>query len=215
MSSQGHPVRRSGKELGIFSPKEICSLHADGRLRAGDEVGLVGGGWQDIDTFVKSMPKSPTASSMSTVASHTSIYFVIFKGQRHGPLEFSKIKAMMDAKLIDSTARLESVSAPGQSYSISSVVPISPSPVTNSVIPNPQSGSSISSAAPVASNLAKPKTSYLHLWWQTTLWIYLIMALLGFLSYNLSGLAAALGAGLLLAPIKGAFWAWIIWLFRK
>jgi hypothetical protein len=41
------------------------------------------------------------------------------------------------------------------------------------------------------------------------------MAVLGFLSNNVGGLAVALGAGLLLAPVKGAFWAWIIWLIRK
>lgn len=216
MSHQIHPVRRSGKQLGMFSSIEIRSLHAKGRLQSGDEVGLANGGWQPIDAFLKSLPLSQPAPS--SAMSHSSGYFVIFKGQRHGPLELSKIKAMVDANLLDSTAQLESVSSPGHHLSISSVVPNSPSPpvpTPNVMATSSQPGAASASFAPAAVNSTKSKGSYVTLWWQTTLWIYLIMALLGFLSYSLGGLAAALGAGLILAPIKGAFWAWIIWLFRK
>lgn len=62
---------------------------------------------------------------------------------------------------------------------------------------------------------SKPKVSYLKLWLMTTLWIYGIGSLLGFLSAGSYGLGMSLVLGLFLAPIKGAFWAWIIWLFKK
>lgn len=75
---------------------------------------------------------------------------------------------------------------------------------------------SVPAAAPSKSSAGtKPKVSYLKLWLKTTLWIYGIGCLLGFLSAGSYGLGMCLVLGLLLAPIKGAFWAWIIWLFKK
>ena len=41
------------------------------------------------------------------------------------------------------------------------------------------------------------------------------MAVLGYLNNRGSGLAAMMGAGVLLAPLKGAILAWIIWAVRK
>jgi hypothetical protein len=38
---------------------------------------------------------------------------------------------------------------------------------------------------------------------------------LGYLNAGESGLATAIGAGLILAPIKGLFWGWIYWLIKK
>jgi hypothetical protein len=68
---------------------------------------------------------------------------------------------------------------------------------------------------PASSGAKTNKVSYLNLWLKTTLWIYGIGLLLGFLAAGTYGLGVSLAAGLLLAPIKGAFWAWIIWLFKK
>lgn len=76
-------------------------------------------------------------------------------------------------------------------------------------------GASLTSAAPRATPAIKPKVSYLKLWLKTTLWIYGIGVLFGFLAAGAYGFGWCLGAGLILAPIKGAFWAWIIWLFKK
>jgi hypothetical protein len=76
------------------------------------------------------------------------------------------------------------------------------------------SASATKSTSPPAKP-AKSKVSYLNLWWKTSLWIYGIGAVFGYLAGNLSGFIAALLLGLLLAPIKGAFWAWIIWLFKR
>lgn len=66
-----------------------------------------------------------------------------------------------------------------------------------------------------SSRVTTNKVSYLNLWLKTTLWIYGIGLLLGFLAAGAYGFGASLVAGIFLAPIKGAFWAWIIWLFKK
>jgi hypothetical protein len=217
---QNHQVRRSGKNLGFFSPNEVSALYSKGKLLASDEVELTGGTWQLVDAFLTSMPSiTAVPSNLGPVASaRPSGYYVLFKGQRHGPLELSKIKAMVEANLLDSSATLESVTTPGQVVRIDSVVPMVPPPLPVSarvMAPNSQATYSLPILPSPAAQPAKPKVSYLTLWWKTTLWIYVIMAVLGFLSNNVAGLAVALGAGLLLAPVKGAFWAWIIWLIRK
>jgi hypothetical protein len=38
---------------------------------------------------------------------------------------------------------------------------------------------------------------------------------LGYLNSREAGLATAIGAGLILAPLKGLFWGWIYWLIKK
>lgn len=219
MANQTYTVRRAGVQLGSFSVREISALFAKGKLQATDEVGLVGGVWQTIEIFLKSIPQqqAPVAASPAMPARQSG-YFVTFKGQRHGPLELSKIKAMVEANLLDSSAQLENAASPGQLLNISSVIPIVPPPLPTQAgvsAASPQVAVANPATAPAVSSPVKPKVSYLNLWWKTTLWIYLIMAVLGFLTNNLAGLAIALGAGLLLAPLKGAFWAWIIWLIRK
>ena len=60
-----------------------------------------------------------------------------------------------------------------------------------------------------------PKLSYWACWWKATWVLFLLGCLLGFLNAGESGLAMAMGAGLLLAPIKGLFWGWIYWLIKK
>ncbi len=195
-------------------------MFSKGKLLASDEVGLSVGNWELVDAFLKSVPVPPPAPVVSTsiVSPRQSGYYVSFKGQRHGPLELSKIKAMVEANLLDSSATLESVTTPGHVVMIDSIVPVVPPPlpVAARVAPFAIQSSSVSPASPTpATQPVKPKVSFLNLWWKATLWIYGIMAVLGFLSNNLPGLAVALGAGLLLAPVKGAFWAWVIWLIRK
>jgi hypothetical protein len=219
MAIQTHAVRRSGNQLGVFSSREISALFSKGKLLASDEVGLSAGAWQPVEAFLRSVPApSPVPAGSASVASpRQSGYYVSFKGQRHGPLELSKIKAMVEANLLDSTATLESINSPGQVVMIDSVIPVVPPPLPVAARVVPLAGQatvSPSSPAP-ATQPVKPKVSFLNLWWKATLWIYGIMAVLGFLSNNLPGLAVALGAGLILAPLKGAFWAWIIWLIRK
>ncbi|PHX83396.1 MAG: hypothetical protein CK537_06005 [Flavobacteriales bacterium] len=220
MTNQTYAVKRAGNQLGVFSSKEISALFAKGKLLANDEVGLSAGGWQFVDVFLSSIPAASAGPVAPAPVSspRQSGYYVSFKGQRHGPLELSKIKAMVEANLLDSSATLESVAMPGQVVSIDSVVPVLPPPLP-AAAPVVAQYSTIVSPVPLLATSAgkptKPKVSYLSLWWKVTLWIYAIMAILGFLSNNLAGLAVALGAGLLLAPVKGAFWAWIIWLIRK
>lgn len=219
MANQTYTVRRAVTQLGSFSVREISALFAKGKLQATDEVGLAGGGWQSVEIFLKSIPQqqAPAAPSPATPGRQSG-YYVTFKGQRHGPLELSKIKAMVEANLLDSSAQLENAASPGQLVGIGSVIPIVPPPLppqAGVTAASPRSAVASPVTAPAVSSPVKPKVSYLNLWWKATLWIYLIMAVLGFLTNNLNGLAIALGAGLLLAPLKGAFWAWIIWLIRK
>lgn len=220
MANQTYAVRRAGNQLGVFSSREISALFAKGKLLSSDEVGLSTGGWQPVDAFLRSIPAASAGpfSPGPLSSPRQSDFYVSFKGQRYGPLELSKIKAMVEANLLDSSATLESVAMPGQVVSIDSVVPVVPPPLPSAapvVATNSPKVSPVPLLATSAGQPTKPKVSYLSLWWKTTLWIYAIMAVLGFLSNNVSGLAVALGAGLLLAPVKGAFWAWIIWLVRK
>jgi hypothetical protein len=41
------------------------------------------------------------------------------------------------------------------------------------------------------------------------------LVVIGFLGGNVDGMIGGLVVGLLVAPIKGAFWGWIIWLIKK
>jgi hypothetical protein len=60
-----------------------------------------------------------------------------------------------------------------------------------------------------------PKVTYWACWWHATWVLFLIGCVLGFLSAGEAGLATAIGAGLILAPIKGLFGGWIYWLIKK
>ena len=60
-----------------------------------------------------------------------------------------------------------------------------------------------------------PKITYWACWWKATWVLYLIGCVLGFLVAGPFGFGYALGAGLLLAPLKGLFWGWIYWLIKK
>ena len=60
-----------------------------------------------------------------------------------------------------------------------------------------------------------PKVTYWACWWRATWVIYLIGCVMGFLSGGGGGLGYAIGAGLILAPLKGLFWGWIYWLIKK
>ncbi len=220
MAHNPSPVRRAGNQLGVFSSKEISGLFSRGKLQADDEVCLPDGSWIPLGAYLKSAPATSPAGNAAapTVAPRQAGYYVFFKGQRHGPLELSKIKAMVMANLLDSSATLESTATPGQVVSIDSVVHSVPPPLPIAAPAGFPAGK-VAAARNIPPGPAtipvKAKVSYLSLWWKTTLWLYAIMAVLGYLSYNLPGLAYALGAGLILAPLKGAFWAWIIWLVRK
>jgi len=220
MANHASPVRRAGSQLGVFSSKEISGLLSQGRLRMDDEVCLPDGRWVPLGAYLKSAPATLSAGTFAVpvAAPRQTGFYVSFKGQRHGPLELSKIKAMVTANLLDSSATLESAAAPGHVISIDSVAHAVPPPLPIVAPSGFQAGqvAAVRNITPGTAALpVKPKLSYLNLWWKTTLWIYVIMAVLGYLSYNLPGLAVALGAGLILAPLKGAFWAWIIWLIRK
>jgi hypothetical protein len=60
-----------------------------------------------------------------------------------------------------------------------------------------------------------PKITYWACWWRATWVLFLIGCALGFLSAGGQGLAVSMGAGLILAPIKGFFWGWLYWLIKK
>jgi hypothetical protein len=60
-----------------------------------------------------------------------------------------------------------------------------------------------------------PRITYWACWWKATWVLFLIGCVLGYLNSREAGLATAIGAGLILAPIKGLFWGWIYWLIKK
>lgn len=147
-------------------------------------------------------------------------FYLHADGSRIGPLELSKITGMAQARLIDASARLEDVTQLGNLVPVGDHVPL-PTPAVTATSPAPVASSNSPIAAtsstppPVPVAAIKSKVSYLELWWKTTLWIYGIGAVFGYLAGNLDGFIVALVLGVLLAPIKGAFWAWIIWLFKR
>jgi hypothetical protein len=143
-------------------------------------------------------------------------------GQRIGPLERAKIEGMVRAGLVDSSAMLEDIYIPGQldpignHFKLSLARPsIAPAPVVHHTPPSTLPSAVSGTPHLVASNPAAKKVSFVDLWVKTTIWIYALGALFGFLAGNLNGFVVALIIGILLAPIKGAFWAWIIWLFKR
>jgi hypothetical protein len=231
-----YQVRRAQVSLGLFNDREIRSLLQKGKLLPNDEIDQGAGRWVTLASFVSApapaaasySPDSQPPSSVSNAMSGRHFYLHA-GGNRVGPLELSKLEGMAKAGFIDASAKLEDIATPGQvvpagnHLSLSSSVPVAiPAPSSQPVLSHPTSSSTPSSgASSVVSSqtatapTAKPKASYLNLWLKATLWIYGIGAVLGFLTGNLNGFIGALLVGLLVAPIKGAFWGWIIWLFKK
>jgi hypothetical protein len=223
-----YQVRRASASLGLFSERELRALVQKGKLLPTDEIDEGAGNWNSLGTFMAGLPQASSVASASVRTSSSAQpaptagrhFYLHAGGSRIGPLELSKITGMAQAGLIDATARLEDVTQPGNLVPAGDHVPLptpaatvtSPAPVASS---NSSAAVAMSSPSPVPVASAKSKVSYLELWWKTTLWIYGIGAVFGYLAGNLNGFIGALVLGLLLAPIKGAFWGWIIWLFKR
>ena len=224
-----YQVRRASASLGLFNERELRALVQKGKLVPTDEIDEGSGNWNSLGTFMAALPQA--AASVASASTRTSLaaqsapmagrhFYLHAGGSRIGPLELSKITGMAQARLIDASARLEDVTQPGNLVPVGDHVPLpalvatvtSPLPVASS---NSQAAATSSSPPPVSIAPANRKVSYLELWWKTTLWIYGIGAVFGYLAGNLNGFIGALVLGVLLAPIKGAFWAWIIWLFKR
>jgi len=219
-----HQVRRATASLGLFNERELRALVQKGKLFPTDEVDDGTGKWIDLGAFMAALPVSgasapQAAEQQASIAPVPGRHFYLHAGgNRIGPLELSKISGMAQAGLVDAKAMLEDVSLPGQLDPIGNHVQLTPQ-AAKVAAPAPvvtlNSSASVTKSTPPPATPAKSKVSYLNLWWKTSLWIYGIGAVFGYLSGNFSGFIAALILGLLLAPIKGAFWAWIIWLFKR
>ena len=224
-----YQVRRTSVSLGLFNERELRALLQKGKLQSSDEIDDGAGKWRSLGDFMASLPAtaasvsssgsrpSPTSQSAASPGLH---FYLHSGGSRVGPLELSKINGMARAGMIDTSAMLEDVSTPGSLVPVASHVALAapaaaPAAVTPAVVPAPAYTQSTVSPTPVTIAPAKQKVTYLELWWKTTLWIYGIGALFGYLSGNLNGLIGAMVIGVLFAPVKGAFWAWIIWLFKR
>lgn len=219
-----HQVRRAKASLGLFNERELRALVQKGKLLPTDEVDDGAGKWIDLGAYMAALPASG-ASAPQAAEQQASIapvpvrhFYLHAGGKRIGPLEHSKISGMAQAGLVDATAMLEDVSLPGHLDPIDKHVQLTPQAAKvaapASVVTLNRSAS-VTKSTPTPATPAKSKVSYLNLWWKTSLWIYGIGAVFGYLAGNLSVFIAALLLGLLLAPIKGAFWAWIIWLFKR
>jgi len=222
-----YQVRRASISLGLFNERELRALLQKGKLLPDDEIDQGAGQWGAVGAFVAALPSaSPSgASAAQRQGSAPSVtpgrhFYLHAGGNRVGPLELSKLEGMVQAGLLDASAMLEDVTQPGHLVPVGDHVPL---PTQAATVMSPAPGATLSSTAAAASFSpppapvapAKSKVSYLGLWWKTTLWIYGIGAVLGYLAGNLNGFIGALVLGVLLAPIKGAFWAWIIWLFKR
>jgi hypothetical protein len=224
-----YQVRRASASLGLFNERELRALMQKGKLLPTDEIDEGTGNWNSLGTFMAALPQA--AASVASASARTSSaaqsppmagrhFYLHADGSRIGPLELSKITGMAQARLIDASARLEDVTQLGNLVPVGDHVPL-PTPAVTATSPAPVASSNSPIAAtsstppPVPVAAIKSKVSYLELWWKTTLWIYGIGAVFGYLAGNLDGFIVALVLGVLLAPIKGAFWAWIIWLFKR
>ncbi len=79
-------------------------------------------------------------------------------------------------------------------------------------LPGKVSGNKYAEPSIVAPSTGKPKVTFLECWLMASLWIFAVIAILGLL---LGSLIDGLSIGIMVAPIKGAFWGWIIWLTTK
>lgn len=226
-------VRRSSASLGLFNERELRALAQKGKLLPSDEVDEGAGKWSSLASFLATLPAPSGSSPVASASPNASVsspqgrnFYLHSDGRRIGPLELSKLEGMSKAGLIGASAMLEDVTNLGQLVPVvvhltlptNVASPSSPHLTSNSA--QSQSISSVASSAPKASAAVKfpapkAKVTYFELWWKTSLWIYGIGAVFGYLAGNLGGLIVSLVLGLFLAPIKGAFWAWIIWLFKR
>ncbi len=230
-----YQIRRKGAALGLFNPGEIGRLIASGKLHGTDELERSPGDWIPLSLFMAGAPAAtavspaPVALVSSSGTSTSRNFYVHSRGVRNGPLELSKISGLVATGILDASAMLEDVASPGVLMPISQFVAMpmsaSSSPtVTSSTQPSYQPtsytqttsySSSSASTTTTGSVSSKPKVTYLQCWWTATCWIYVALVVIGFLGGNVDGMIGGLVVGLLVAPIKGAFWGWIIWLIKK
>jgi hypothetical protein len=62
---------------------------------------------------------------------------------------------------------------------------------------------------------SSPKVTYWDCWWKATWVLFLLGCLLGYLNNGETGFARAIGVGVIVAPLSGLFWGWILWLIKK
>ena len=79
-------------------------------------------------------------------------------------------------------------------------------------LPGKVSGNKYAASPPIAPSSTKPKVTFLECWLTASLWIFAVIVIIAFL---LGSLIDGLSVGILVAPVKGAFWGWIIWLTTK
>ncbi len=202
-------VRRNAIVLGEFTDAEIGRLLAKGRLLPTDEVRTFAGQWVALADHARSLnsPTSPDGRAVSNGPAPGG-YFVHDRGRRLGPFDLMKLEAMLRSGLLDAAAMVEPGDGSGPVTSIGSLL-ASPIPPP---LPPPYRAVSAVEASPAARN---SDASFWSLWWRSTLGIFALMALLGYLNDQGRGLAFMMGAGIFLAPMKGAVLAGLIWAFRR
>ena len=221
-------VRRNGAALGEFNDAEIGRLLAKGRLQATDEVRADSGQWVPLGVYAQSLaPIASHAGSSTATPGRPAArgFFVHYQGRRHGPFDIPKLEAMVRTGLLDASAMVEPADGSAPASPIGSLVALPlPPPVAQGQAVQPFAGGGAPTATlPGAddsdssgdSSSAQGNQSFMELWIVCSFWIYVGMAVLGYLNNRGSGLAAMMGAGVLLAPLKGAILAWIIWAVRK
>lgn len=220
-------VRRNGAALGEFNDAEIGRLLAKGRLQATDEVRADSGQWVPLGVYAHSLAPIAQAGSSTVTPGRPAArgFFVHYQGRRHGPFDIPKLEAMVRTGLLDASAMVEPVDGSAPASPIGSLVALSlPPPVAPGQAVQPVAGGGSPTATlPGAdasdssghSSSAQGNQSFMELWIICSFWIYVGMAVLGYLNNRGSGLAVMMGAGVLLAPLKGAILAWIIWAVRK
>jgi hypothetical protein len=131
---------------------------------------------------------------------------------------------MVRSGLLDASAMVEAADGSSAPVPIGSLIglPVPPpfghSVAQASVVSSPNPAGKLpdsSSDSGDGAGTRSGQSSYLELWIQCAFWIFVAMCVLGYLNNRGRGLAAMMGAGLLLAPIKGAILAWIIWAVRR
>lgn len=65
------------------------------------------------------------------------------------------------------------------------------------------------------SNSPEVRPTFVSCWIKSSLILYFVSAVLGFLNSGSEGLAIQLGAGLIKAPLFGLFGGWILWLIKR
>ena len=221
-------VRRNGAALGEFNDAEIVRLLAKGRLQATDEVRADSGQWVPLGVYAQSLAPIAQAGSLTATPGRPAArgFFLHYQGRRHGPFDIPKLEAMVRTGLLDASAMVEPADGSAPASPIGSLVALPlPPPVTLGQAVQPVAGGGGSQTATIPgtdasdssgdSSSAQGNQSFMELWIICSFWIYVGMAVLGYLNNRGSGLAAMMGAGVLLAPLKGAILAWIIWAVRK